>query len=182
MQYSHHPGCPVPLTELRYLQMTYLGFDGSAHIGEMVVHKKYAAEVVDVFHQLYDAQWPIEQMRLVDHYRGDDERSMAANNTSAYNCRHVAGSDSWSAHAYGTAIDINPAQNPYIPASAIHPPSAARYADIDRSLDARRVPLGVIRDGDIVVRAFARIGWDWGGQWPAPKDFQHFSASPLWAR
>jgi poly-gamma-glutamate synthesis protein (capsule biosynthesis protein) len=183
MQYSHHhPGCPVPLTDLRYLQMTYLGFDGSAHTGEMVVHKTYAADIVDVFHQLYDAQWPIQQMRLVDAYRGDDERSMAANNTSGYNCRHVAGTHTWSAHAYGTAIDINPAQNPYLTTTAIHPPSAARYAHINRTPTARHLPPGAIQAGDIVVRAFNHIGWQWGGQWPNPKDFQHFSAPPLWAR
>jgi poly-gamma-glutamate capsule biosynthesis protein CapA/YwtB (metallophosphatase superfamily) len=182
MQYSHHPGCPVPLTELRYLEMTYLGFDGSTHTGEMVVHKTYAADIVDVFHQLYDAQWPIQQMRLVDAYRGDDERSMAANNTSGYNCRHVAGTHTWSAHAYGTAIDINPAQNPYLTTTAIHPPSAARYAHINRTPTARHLPPGTIQAGDIVVRAFNHIGWQWGGQWPNPKDFQHFSAPPLWAR
>jgi poly-gamma-glutamate capsule biosynthesis protein CapA/YwtB (metallophosphatase superfamily) len=175
MQYSHHAGCPVALTDLRYLQMTYLGFDGAVHTGEMVVHEKYAAAVVDVFHRLYDARWPIRRMRLVDHYRGDDEVSMAANNTSGYNCRRVAGSDNWSAHAYGAAIDINPMQNPYLTQSAIHPPAAARFTTIDRSDDAR-VALGAIRDGDVVVRAFARIGWDWGGHWSAPKDYQHFTA------
>jgi poly-gamma-glutamate capsule biosynthesis protein CapA/YwtB (metallophosphatase superfamily) len=175
MHDSYHPGCPVALAELRYLRMTYLGFDGAVHTGEMVVHEKYAAEVVDVFHRLYDARWPIRRMRLVDDYQGDDERSMAANNTSAYNCRHVAGSTSWSAHAYGAAIDINPVQNPYRTPSAVHPPTAARFATIGRSADAR-VPLGAIRDGDVVVRAFARIGWDWGGHWPVSTDYQHFTA------
>ena len=175
MKYSHHPGCPVALTDLRYLQMTYLGFDGASHTGEMVVHQKYAAAVVDVFHRLYEARWPIQRMRLVDDYQGDDERSMAANNTSGYNCRRVAGSDVLSAHAYGAAIDMNPVQNPYVTRSSIHPPAAAPYATIDRSAHAR-VPVGAIRDGDAVVRAFARIGWDWGGHWPAPMDYQHFTA------
>jgi len=175
MRYSHHPGCPVELRDLRYLQMTYLGFDGAAHTGEMVVHEKYAAAVVDVFRRLYDARWPIQRMRLVDDYRGNDERSMAANNTSGYNCRRIAGRDVLSAHAYGAAIDINPVQNPYLTRSSVHPPAAARYATIDRSQDAR-VPFGAIQDGDVVVRAFARIGWEWGGRWPAPKDYQHFTA------
>jgi poly-gamma-glutamate synthesis protein (capsule biosynthesis protein) len=114
-------------------------------------------------------------MRLVDAYRGDDERSMAANNTSGYNCRRVAGRDALSAHAYGAAVDINPVQNPYLTASSVHPRAAARFTTIDRSDDAR-VPRGAIRDGDVVVRAFARIGWDWGGYWSTAKDYQHFTA------
>jgi len=175
MERSRHPGCPVPLTDLRYLRMTYLGFDGVAHTGEMVVHHRYAAAVVDVFHRLYDARWPIRRMRLVDDYRGDDERSMAADNTTGYNCRRVAGRDVLSAHAYGAAIDINPAQNPYLIGSSIHPPSASRFAGIDRSARAH-VPVGTIREGDVVVRAFTRIGWSWGGHWASSKDYQHFTA------
>jgi hypothetical protein len=177
MRYSHRPGCPVPLTDLRYLQMTYLGFDQTVHTGEMVVHKDYADAVAEVFQRLYDARWPIQRMRLVDTYRGSDERSMAANNTSGYNCRRVAGTDAWSAHARGAAIDINPVQNPYVTGSSIHPPTGARFATIDRSPADRRGPMGAIRAGDVVVRAFDGIGWDWGGDWSTSPDYQHFSAS-----
>jgi poly-gamma-glutamate synthesis protein (capsule biosynthesis protein) len=175
MRFSHHGGCPVALADLRYLRMTYMGFDGAAHTGEMVVHERHAGAVVDVFRRLYDARWPIERMRLVDDYHGDDERSMAANNTSGFNCRTVAGGDVVSAHAYGAAIDVNPLQNPYLTRSSVHPPAAVRFAAVDRSEKAR-VPPGVIRDGDVVVRAFARVGWQWGGRWPGPKDYQHFSS------
>jgi poly-gamma-glutamate synthesis protein (capsule biosynthesis protein) len=175
MRYSHHHGCPVAWSDLRYLTIAYVGFDGAAHRGEMVVHRRYATAIVDVFRRLYDARWPIRRMRLVDDYGGDDGRSMAANNTSGYNCRLVAGTETLSAHAYGAAIDINPVQNPYLTRVAIHPPAATAFSTVDRSNDAR-VPLGAIREGDVVVRAFARIGWDWGGHWPAPKDFQHFAA------
>jgi poly-gamma-glutamate synthesis protein (capsule biosynthesis protein) len=142
-----------------------------------VVHRRYADAMVGVFGRLYRAGWPIQQMRLVDRYRGRDEQSMAANNTSAYNCRRVAGSTAWSAHAYGAAIDVNPRQNPYVTESSIDPPAAASLADIDRSATARSLPVGAIRDGDIVVRSFARIGWEWGGDWSTLKDFQHFSAT-----
>jgi poly-gamma-glutamate synthesis protein (capsule biosynthesis protein) len=123
MRYSHRPGCPVPLTDLRYLRMTYVDFAGRAHTGEMVVHKDYAVAVTSVFQRLYDARLPIRRMRLVDNYRGDDIVSMAANNTSGYNCRRVAGTDAWSAHAYGAAIDINPVQNPYLTGSSVAPPA-----------------------------------------------------------
>jgi poly-gamma-glutamate capsule biosynthesis protein CapA/YwtB (metallophosphatase superfamily) len=174
MRFSHHPGCPVALRELRYLQLTYRGFDGKAHRGELVIHKDYAVPVAAVFRRLYDAGWPIRRMRLVDDYRGDDNRSMAANNTSGYNCRRVAGSRSWSAHAYGAAIDIDPVQNPDLTGASVAPRAARRYARVDRDEDA---PPGVITTRSVVVRAFARIGWQWGGGWPASQDYQHFTAT-----
>jgi poly-gamma-glutamate synthesis protein (capsule biosynthesis protein) len=176
LRHTHHPGCPVALADLRYLRVTYLDFDGAPHTGELVLHAKYADAVVDVFHRLYDAGWPIRRMRLVDDYGGDDDRSMAADNTSAYNCRRVAGRDTWSAHAYGAAIDIDPVENPYVTSGRVRPPSAARFLTIPRT-PASRVPAGVIRDGDIVVRAFARIGWAWGGHFASDKDYQHFYAA-----
>jgi hypothetical protein len=175
MRFSHGPGCPMRWGDLRYLQMTYVGFDDKTHTGEMVVHASHAEAVTEVFEELYDARWPIRQMRLVDDYGGDDDRSMAANNTSGYNCRRVARTDSWSAHAYGAAIDVNPVQNPYVTGSSIAPPAGSRFALIDRSAHTH-VPAGTIRAGDVVVRAFARIGWKWGGEWSTSKDYQHFSA------
>jgi poly-gamma-glutamate synthesis protein (capsule biosynthesis protein) len=176
MRASHHAGCPVPLTDLRYLRLAYVGFDDAVHTGEMVVHADHAEDVVEVFGRLYDARWPIFRMRLVDEYAGDDDRSMAANNTSAYNCRRVAGQPTWSDHAFGAAVDVNPLQNPYVTGASVAPPAGRRFARIDRSADAR-VPMGAIRADDVVVRAFASVGWQWGGDWSSSKDYQHFSAS-----
>ncbi|HSS68523.1 MAG TPA: M15 family metallopeptidase [Nocardioidaceae bacterium] len=178
MRFSHHAGCPVRWKDLRYLRMTYVDFDGNARTGELVVNKTFAVAVTKIFERLYEARWPIARMRLVDDYRGIDRRSMAANNTSGYNCRHVAGTRDWSAHAYGAAIDINPVQNPYLTESSTEPPAGRRYAAIDRSTDAH-VPPGAIRAGDVVIRAFAGIGWEWGGDWVTAKDFQHFSAAEV---
>jgi poly-gamma-glutamate synthesis protein (capsule biosynthesis protein) len=113
-------------------------------------------------------------MRLVDAYGGDDNRSMAADNTSGFNCRRVKGSAEWSAHAFGAAIDVNPVQNPYLTPSSVFPPDSRRFAALDRSAEAL-VPDGTIRSDDVVVRAFAAIGWEWGGSWAVP-DYQHFSA------
>ena len=175
MRFSHHAGCPVRWKDLRYLRMTYVDFDGNARTGEMVVNKTFAEAVTKVFERLYETRWPIARMRLVDDYRGIDRRSMAANNTSGYNCRHVAGTREWSAHAYGAAIDINPVQNPYLTESSTAPAAGRRFAAIDRSAGAH-VPSGAIRAGDVVVRAFARIGWEWGGAWPGSPDYQHFYA------
>jgi poly-gamma-glutamate capsule biosynthesis protein CapA/YwtB (metallophosphatase superfamily) len=166
--------CPVPLTDLRHLVVTHVGFDGRARRGELIVHADVAADVVDVFAALYSARFPIERMLLVDEYGGDDNASMANNNTSGYNCRRVAGQADWSDHAYGRAIDINPVQNPYVLDGVVLPAAAAPFRNVDRGSDAPDVP-GVIRDGDVVRQAFDRIGWQWGGLFSDP-DFQHFSA------
>ena len=171
---SHRAGCPVPLADLRHLTMTYRGFGGLPRTGEMVVHRRFARDVTEVFGRLYDVGYPIARMRLVDAYDGDDDASMADNNTSGYNCRRVAGQSNWSDHAYGAAIDINPVQNPYVRPGSIDPPAGRRFAGVDRGRSAP-VPLGVIRQEDLAVKAFAGIGWSWGGYWVNSKDYQHFA-------
>jgi D-alanyl-D-alanine carboxypeptidase len=171
MTASWRPGCPVSLEDLRLLTLTHWGFDGQVHRGELVVHKDQARAVKEAFRALFKARFPIKRMRLVDVYGGDDDRSMAANNTSGFNCRTVEGSSSWSEHAYGRAIDINPIQNPAVEGGRVSPPTGARY------LDRSRRRKGLIRANDAVVRAFASIGWGWGGYWASLKDYQHFSAT-----
>ena len=175
---SHDPQtCPVPLADLRHLVVTHVGFDGRARRGELVVHADVAEDVAGVFAALYAERFPIERMLLVDEYGGDDDRSMAANNTSGYNCRRVAGQSAWSDHAYGRAIDINPVQNPYVVGSEVRPPAGRPFLEVDRTAGAPSQP-GVIRDGDVVRREFGRIGWEWGGLYSDP-DFQHFSAPDI---
>ncbi|MCP4698757.1 MAG: hypothetical protein GY862_18185 [Gammaproteobacteria bacterium] len=107
--------CPVSIKDLARLTLTHWGFDGKPHQGELVVHKKLARDFLDIFERLYAAKFPIEKMRLIEYYEGNDEKSMADNNTSAFNCREITGrSGTFSQHSYGTAIDINPLQNPYL--------------------------------------------------------------------
>jgi D-alanyl-D-alanine carboxypeptidase len=171
MTSSWRPGCPVTLRDLRLLTLTHWGFDGEVRRGELVVHEDQARAVKEVFRALFGARFPIKRMRLVDVYGGDDDRSMAANNTSGFNCRTVEGSSSWSEHAYGRAIDINPIQNPAVEGRRVSPPAGAHY--LDRSGRSK----GLIRADDAVVRAFAAIGWGWGGYWTSFKDYQHFSAT-----
>ena len=175
MRRSHRPGCPVPLRDLRYLRMTHRDLDGRARTGEMVVHRRWARDVTEVFGRLYAAGWPVARMRLVDDHGADDLASMAANNTSGFNCRRVAGQSSWSQHAYGAAIDLNPVQNPYVRPGSVEPPAGRRFAGIDRGRSAPVEP-GVVRQDDLVVAAFARIGWEWGGDWVSSKDYQHVAA------
>jgi hypothetical protein len=174
MASTHGPRCPVPWSGLRRLRLSYVGFDGRHHTGGLVVAARYARDVVGVFERLYDARWPIRRMRPASAYGGDDDWSMAADNTSAYNCRRVAGSDSFSAHAYGAAIDINPVENPYLVDGSVRPPAGGSFARLDRAAGAS-VPAGVLRARDVVVEAFAAIGWEWGGSWASP-DYQHFTA------
>jgi hypothetical protein len=168
---SWHRGCPVPLRALHLVHLTYLGFDREAHRGRLVVHRRWADEMVDVFRRLYERRFPIRRMRLVDRYDADDRESMRHDNTSAFNCRFVAGTTRWSQHAYGRAIDINPVENPYVDGSYVSPRRGRRY------LDRSRVRRGMIVKRDVVWRAFHRIGWEWGGSWSSAKDYQHFSAN-----
>jgi hypothetical protein len=169
---SWHPGCPVGFAELRLLTVSHWGFDGRVHTGRLVVHRETATEMVGTMRRLFRLRYPIRRMRLVDAYGADDHRSMGADNTSAFNCRFVAGSPGvWSEHAYGRAIDVNPVENPYVTESGyVSPPAGAPFA-------GRRHAKGVIHRGGPVVRAFAAIGWEWGGNWSWPKDYQHFSAT-----
>jgi hypothetical protein len=168
---SWHRGCPVPLRALRVLHVTIWGFDRDAHRGELIVHRRWAEDLAHVLRRIYHARFPVRRMRPVDRYGGDDRRSMRADNTSAFNCRFVAGTTRWSQHAYGSAIDINPVENPYVSGDRVSPRAGRPFAD--RSLRRR----GMIHRGDLVRRAFHRIGWGWGGSWSGAKDYQHFSAT-----
>lgn len=168
---SWKSGCPVPLRDLRLLTVSHWGFDGRARTGRLVVHRDVARKVVAAFRELYAARFPIRRMLLVDAYGGSDFRSIEAGNTSAFNCRYVDGTTRWSEHAYGRAIDLNPIENPYVSGGRTSHPASVPY--LDRS---RRRP-GMAYEGGAVVRAFDRIGWDWGGRWTPVTDYQHFSAS-----
>ena len=170
---SWRPGCPVPISKLRLVDLTYWGFNGNGHYGRLIVHRRWAGDVVTVFQKLYEDRFPIRRMRLVDYYGADDSRSMAADNTSAFNCRWRAGSPGvWSQHAYGRAIDIDPVENPmFVPPNGVYPLAGRPF------LNRHRHRRGMIHTHDDTVKAFAAIGWKWGGTWKGTKDWQHFSAN-----
>lgn len=163
------PGCPVEPEQLRRVDLNYLGFDGQTHRGQLVVHTDLVAEVITIFEQLNRLGYPVEKIQTVDHFPdADDELSMEANNTSAFNCRRIPGTDDWSLHAYGRAIDVNPLINPCLYASGyFEPQNAAAY------LDRSRTDPGLLHDGDPAERVFTDRGWQWGGYWRTP-DYQHF--------
>lgn len=168
-QYTWHEGCPVPLNQLVYIQLSYWGFDQQSHTGELIVNQELAKEVVAIFQVLYQNQFPIQRMELMDAFYGDDNMAMAANNTSAFNCREVTGRPGeFSQHSFGRAIDINPLLNPYVKADQILPPEGAIYRE-------RGVPIpGQINHGDAIYKMFIKYGWDWAGDWLDLQDYQHF--------
>lgn len=168
---SWHQGCPVQISELRRVELTHWGFDGLRHQGELIVHKDVARNVVDIFHTLYSTRFPIRMMLPVDRFSGDDDASMAADNTSAFNCRPITGSTSgFSVHSYGKAIDVNTVENPYVKGAIVQPPAGEAFTD------RAKVYPGMIKHGDQVWRAFAKHGFTWGGDWNSLKDYQHFQA------
>ncbi len=172
---SWHKGCPVPLKNLRYLQLTYHDFQGRDRVGEMIVHKDIALDIVYIMEELYNIGYPIKQMRLISDFGGNDWQSIEADNTSAFNCRKATGSKKWSNHAYGKAIDINPIENPYI--------SKQGHISHKKSLKYRkRIHYGYKTPSDIAtllpydntVLIFKKYGFRWGGDWKYTKDYQHF--------
>ena len=170
VRYSWRPGCPVGPRDLRVVRVSHWGFDRGSHVGRLVVNRRVTAAVVRVFRRLYAARFPIRRVVPVSAYRGSDDASMAADNTSGFNCRRVGGSTgSWSMHAYGEAIDVNPVENPYVVGGRIAPPAGRRYVD-------RRVYRpGMAVERGALVKAFDAVGWKWGGRWTSSRDYQHFS-------
>jgi hypothetical protein len=168
---SWHPGCPVGPSELRAVRVSYVGFDGRTHAGTLVVNRTVTTDVERIFRSLYVARFPIRRMRPISTYGGSDDRSMAADNTSGFNCRYAVapGPRRWSVHAYGEAIDVNTVENPYLEGGRVLPPAGRAFVDRSRYRPGMAVP------GGVLVRAFASVGWRWGGRWTSSPDWQHFS-------
>ena len=161
----------MSLDALSLLTVAHWGFDSEVRVGRLVVATDVSRDVEAALRLVYEARFPVERMVLVDAYDASDDRSMADNNTSAFNCRPVTGGAGWSEHSYGTAIDVNPVQNPYVRGRTVLPPAGAAY------LDRADVRPGMAVDPGSLVGAFRAIGWGWGGGWQSLEDFQHFSAS-----
>jgi len=163
--------CPVPSTDLRYLTVSFRGFDGLAHTGELLVNKKAANGLISVFRQLFAANFPIERMHISSAAELNGPATGDGNNTEAFACRPVRGQTGWSQHAYGLAVDINPFQNPYQKGKVVLPELATAY------LDRTSAWPGIVKPRGAVVRAFHSVGWQWGGDYQSLKDYMHFSAN-----
>jgi hypothetical protein len=165
------PGCPVGLDDLRYVTVTFWGFDGEPHAGEMLVHRSAAEAVAGVFRRLFEDRFPIEDMHVTTAAELDAPDTGDGNATAAFVCRATRGGSRWSEHAYGLAVDINPFHNPYVRDGGVIPGLASSY------LDRSRVRPGMLVPGGGSIEAFAGIGWEWGGGWTDPIDYMHFSAA-----
>jgi hypothetical protein len=163
------PGCPVGKDDLAWVRVTYRGFDRARHSGEMLVNRSAAADLVDVFRALYRARFPIESMGIARLADLDAPPTGDGNGTGSFACRPIRGGTEFSQHAYGLAVDLNPFQNPYRNGDVVLPELASAY------LDRGWVRPGMITPHGPAVRAFARIGWEWGGDWSSLQDYQHFS-------
>jgi D-alanyl-D-alanine carboxypeptidase len=173
-----HVGCPVPLSGLRLLTVGYWGFDNRVHAGQLVVNESAAAPLAKVFRQLYELHFPIHHMRLADVYGPPKGRPRDGDVTGSFECRQAvpspctggSGTGHWSMHAYGLAVDINPVENPYVGCGMTRDKTALSY------LDRSKVRRGMVTQA--VVRAFASVGWGWGGSWTGDtKDYMHFSST-----
>ena len=169
---SYQENDTIALSELRYIRVLYYGFDGETHIGELIVNQKIEADILEIMKELYENQYPIEKMVLIDEYGADDEDSMADNNTSAFNYRSINGSTKLSKHSLGLAIDINPRYNPCVRTKdgelSVEPANGNAYTDRTQEFPYK------INENDLCYRLFTAHGFTWGGSWNSLKDYQHF--------
>jgi D-alanyl-D-alanine carboxypeptidase len=172
-------GCPVPLSGLRLLAVSHRGFDGKTHTGRIVVNARAARPLARVFHDLYYLRFPIRHMRFADAYGGARARPRDGDITGSFECRQAVpspctrgrtGTGSWSMHAYGLAVDVNPVENPYVGCGQSRDPASRPYFNRSRHRRGMVTPAA--------IRAFGRVGWGWGGAWTGnTKDYMHFSST-----
>ena len=165
---SYPENAGISLSDLRYLRLSYVDFEGHEQVGELVCNKAIADDLVAIFRGLYEARYPIRSIRLIDDFGGDDEASMAADNTSCFNYRKKTGMRELSKHALGLAVDINPFENPYVRPSRVRPSGASAFAD-----RARDFPHKIDKE-DLCYKLFRAHGFSWGGTWRSVQDYQHF--------
>ena len=165
---SWQEGCPLHYENLSLLTLSYWNFDGEVATGQMTINSAVASDIISAFEGLFEMRFPIERIELVDDYGGDDKAAMRANVTAGFNCRFVDGTDRWSNHAFGLAVDINPLINPWAREGNVLPKEGEPYTDRDLGLP------GMINLGDEPISIFEQLGWSWGGVWQSA-DYMHFS-------
>lgn len=159
MPYTWRPDSPVPLDDLCHIHVTHVTFEGAVRIGELIIHNLLVDDLAYIFSKLFKKRFPIASIKFIDEFGGSDLASMQANNTSAFYARKVAGTDRWSNHSYGCAVDINPLLNPYSsPDVKALPTAGAQY------LDRTAVMPGMITKDSYIYKLFRKRGWEWGGE------------------
>ena len=169
---SFKEDCALPREDLRYLHVLHVDLDGNVHEGEMIVNQHIAEDVLEILKQLYEANYPIERIRLVDEYDADDEASMEDNNSSSFNFRFISHTTRVSKHGLGLAVDINTLYNPYTKVvdgeRIIEPITGEPYLDRDADFPYK------IDENDLRYRLFIEHSFEWGGAWEDRTDYQHF--------
>lgn len=166
---SFKDDCTLPREDLRYLHVLHKDLEGNTHEGEMICNVYIAYDVLDIFMKLYDANYPIEKIRLVDEYDADDETSMRDNNSSSFNFRFISHTTKISKHGLGLAVDINTLYNPYVnKKQEVEPATAGAYIDRTKDFPYK------IDTHDLCYKLFTEHGFEWGGHWKNVKDYQHF--------
>ncbi|MCM1494347.1 MAG: M15 family metallopeptidase [Bacteroides sp.] len=168
ISYPNYEPYGISYDELRYVHVLHYNLDHEVKEGELICNQLIAEDLVEIFQELFNQEYPIERICLVEEYNGDDETSMRDNNTSCFNYRVIAGSSSLSNHSFGLAIDINPLYNPYVSGGFIQPATGAAYTD-----RSGEFPYKIDRE-DLCYQLFTEHGFTWGGDWSSPKDYQHF--------
>ncbi len=169
---SFKDDCTLPREDLRYLHVLHKDLAGNTHEGEMICNAYIAKDVIEIFKALYDADYPIEKIRLVDEYNADDELSMRDNNSSSFNFRFISHTTKISKHGLGLAVDINTLYNPYTKVvngkRILEPATAGEYIDRTKNFPYK------IDENDLCYKLFIAKGFEWGGSWKSAKDYQHF--------
>jgi len=169
---SYKDDCTIPRDDLRYIHVLHKNIEGETLEGEMVCSKLIAEDLLEIFRELYEQNYPIEKMRLIDEYDANDELSMTDNNSSCFNYRTISHTNKISKHGLGVAVDINTLYNPYTKVvdgeRIIEPAAGAPYLDRDADFPYK------IERGDLCYNLFIAHGFEWGGDWPDRKDYQHF--------
>lgn len=172
---SYKDNCPIPIEDLKYLHVLHKDIDGVTHEGELICNVHIASDLLEIFKGLYEGNYPVEKIRLVDEYGADDETSMRDNNSSCFNFRFIARTTRISKHGLGLAVDINTLYNPYVKETdgkkIVEPATAEEYTDRNKSFRYK------IEKGDLCYRLFTEKGFEWGGEWKTLKDYQHFEVS-----
>lgn len=172
---SYQQNDVIKWKELRHVVVKHYNFSGKVKTGELIVNKAVAQDVVEIFYELYQQKYPIKSIKLIDYYDGDDEKSMEANNTSAFNFRYVTGSSTQiSKHGLGMAIDINPRINPYVKGDTVLPKNGKVYKNRNKKTCKGKYASAMIQADDEIVVLFKEHGFSWGGDWNSLKDYQHF--------
>lgn len=169
---SFKDDCTLPREDLRYLHVLHKDLDGNTREGELICNVYIAYDLMDIFIKLYEANYPIEKIRLVDEYNADDETSMRDNNSSCFNFRFISHTTKVSKHGLGLAVDINTLYNPYTKVvdgkRILEPATAGAYVDRTKNFPYK------IDENDLCYKLFIAHGFEWGGSWTRAKDYQHF--------